>query len=106
MADAPSLLETSQKLQQLLETITPNVYHQPPSNVAMQYPCIKFETEQADVAHADNVKYRRHQRYQVTIIDWDPDSSLFDQVDSLQWCQHDRSFAVNDLNHHVFTLYF
>lgn len=106
MADAPSLLSRSQELQALLETITPHVYHQPPSNVSMQYPCIKFEIEAADVAHADNVKYRKNQRYQVTIMDWDPDSSLFDLVDELQWSRHDRSFAVNDLNHHVFTLYF
>lgn len=106
MADAPSLQATSEALQAILEEICENVYHQPPNNVSMKYPCIKFETEPADVAFADNTKYRRNQRYEVTIMDWEVDSSLFDKVDALPWTRHDRSFAVSDLNHHVFTLYF
>jgi hypothetical protein len=93
-------------LQTLLESITPNVYFQPPTSVEMLYPCIKYNRADSAVMHADNRPYRHTKQYQVTVIDRNPDSELPDMVEELPLCSFDRFFAAENLNHYVFTLFF
>lgn len=93
-------------LQSLLEGLTEHVYFQPPANVRMQYPCIVYERDGSSVDHADNELYRHAKRYQVTVIDRDPDTELADQVETLRYSTFQRFFAVSDLNHYVFNLFF
>lgn len=96
------------QLQALLETIlgSDNVYFQPPANVQMEYPCIVYNRDSAETLFADNNPYRFTKRYQITVIDRNPDSKIPDQVGELAMCLHDRTFVTNGLNHYVFTLYF
>lgn len=94
------------QLQSLLEDITPNVYFQPPANVQMQYPCIRYERDRADTKFAGNSPYRHTKRYQVTVIDQDPDSLIPDKVAALPLCTHQRFFVADNLNHDVYTLFF
>jgi hypothetical protein len=94
------------ELQALLEEIAENVYFQPPSNLLMEYPCIHYVIEGGELKHADNRLYKHTKRYQVTVIDRNPDSPLPDQVIELPLCSFDRFFAADDLNHYVFTLFF
>jgi hypothetical protein len=94
------------ELQALLEGITAHVYFQPPSNLEMQFPCVTYSRDGVSKDHANNELYRHAKRYQVTVIDQDPDTELADQVEKLQYANFERSFAVDDLNHYVFTLYF
>lgn len=82
------------------------VYFQPPSNLEMKFPCIVYNRDSADTVFAGNLPYRRTKRYEVTIIDRDPDSSLPDKVAALPQCTFSRAFAVENLNHDVFNLYF
>jgi hypothetical protein len=96
------------QLQSLLEEIlgSGNVYFQPPANVQMQYPCIVFHRDSADTKFAGNRPYRYTKRYQVTVIDRDPDSEIPDKVAALPACTFNRYFAAENLNHDVFNLYF
>lgn len=94
-----------QTLHDMLKAITPRVYFQPPANVAMQYPCIRYERNGSDNDYAGNLLYRHAKRYSVTVIDRDPDSTLPDQVEALQMCELDQFFTSDDLNHWVFTLF-
>lgn len=89
-----------------LKTITENVYFQPPPNVQMEYPCIVYQRSTVRTDFADNSPYSRTKRYQVTVIDPDPDSDIPDQVGSLQLCTYDRFFVSDKLNHDVFSLFF
>ena len=93
-------------LQALLESITEHVYFQPPNSIQMQFPCIRYERSGSELEHADNRLYTHTKRYQVTVIDRNPDSQLPDQVITLPRCSFDRYFAVDELNHYVFTLFF
>lgn len=93
-------------LQTLLESITENVYFQPPANISLEYPCIIYALEKMDTKHADNRPYVHAKRYQVTVIDRNPDSALPDQVIELPTCAFDRYFAADNLNHYVFNLFF
>lgn len=94
------------ELQTLLEEVTEHVYFQPPSNIQMQYPCIIYSRSESSVDHANNELYRHAKGYMVTVIDRNPDTELVDTVEELPFSTFDRFFAVDDLNHYVFTLFF
>lgn len=95
-------------LQMLLEEAlgSRNVYFQPPSNISMRYPCIVYSRDDVDVIFADNNPYRLLTRYQVSVIDRDPDSEIPHRVASLPKCRFNRFYTSDNLNHDVFTLYF
>lgn len=87
-------------------SITPNVYFQPPANLTMKYPCIVYLRDDAQTRFAGNKPYTYDKRYQVTVIDTNPDSPIPDKVAALPLCIFDRFFATENLNHDVFNLYF
>lgn len=82
------------------------VYFQPPENVNMLYPAIVYKRDLANTQFANNFPYRRAWRYQVTVIDQDPDSPIPDKVAELPMCTHSRSYPANQLHHDVFDVYF
>lgn len=94
------------ELQSLLESITENVYYQPPAGSEMQYPCILYIREGSAAEHADNLMYRNTKRYQVTVIDRNPDTTIPDAVENIRLSRFDRFFVADNLNHFVFSLYF
>lgn len=81
------------------------VYFQPPSEDKMEYPCIRYELDDVLTLHADNKPYRQDKRYQVTIIDRDPDSPYPDQVGALPKSRFDRFYKADGLNHFVYQLF-
>jgi hypothetical protein len=93
-------------LQTLLLEITPKVYFQPPPDLKMVYPCIVYQRDFADTKFAGNFPYSYTQRYQVTLIDRNPDSEILAKIAALPMCLFDRNFATSGLNHDVFTLFF
>lgn len=95
------------QLQSILEVLlgTSNVYFQPPATVQMAYPCIVYERDNADTKFADNNPYSYVKRYQVTVIDRNPDSAIPDKVAALPLCTHTQFFTAENLNHDVFSLY-
>ena len=102
-------MRTWSDLQPILQDILGEdgkAYFQPPENVLLKYPCIIYHVSNGDSIYADNIPYRSTTRYQVTIIDRDPDSEIRDRVAKLRMCTWDRSFRQKDLNHDIFNLYF
>lgn len=83
-----------------------NVYFQPPPNVEMKYPCIVYRRDAAVTSFADNEPYKNKKRYQVTVIDKDPDSPIPDRVAALPTCTFDRFFTADNLNHDIYILFF
>jgi len=82
------------------------VHFQPPTNIIMNYPAIVYKRDDARTQFADNIPFRIEKRYQVTVIDRDPDSVIPDKVAALESATFDRHFTANDLNHDVYTLFF
>lgn len=93
-------------LHDLLLEICPNVYFQPPPTLAMSYPCIVYQRDYILSQHADDIPYANRKRYQVTVLDRDPDSAIVDAVKQLPMCTYDRFFTASNLNHDVFKLFF
>lgn len=81
-------------------------WFQPPPNIIMTYPCIVYTLDDMDSTHADNRPYLIRNRYQVTVYDHDPDSSIRDAVAALPSSDFDRSYATENINHFVFTIFF
>jgi hypothetical protein len=96
------------QLQALLESLlgSRNVYFQPPPTIQMKYPCIVYKRDYVKSSHADNVPYKHRKRYQVTIIDSNPDSLIPAKVSLLPTASFDRSFTNDQLNHDVYNLFF
>lgn len=97
------------QLQTLLKDLvgpTGFVYFQPPDGTQMKYPAIVYKRDYRETTFADNTPYQSTKRYQVTIIDRDPDSEIPDKVAALPMCTFSRHFAVDYLNHDIYDLYF
>jgi hypothetical protein len=94
------------ELQTILEAIlgSDKVYFQPPS--ILQYPCILYRRDDMATTFADNEPFRITKRYQVTVIDRNPDSEIPDKIALLPTCIYDRSYVADNLNHDVFNLFF
>lgn len=83
-----------------------DVHFQPDPNFKMQYPAIVYEMDAQYAAFADNAPWRRKDRYQITLIDRNPDVPVRRKVETLAECTFTRSFVANGLNHFVYSLYF
>lgn len=93
-------------LHEILKTIVENVYFQPPANIQLVYPCIIYSRDYADTRFADDKPYTYTKRYSVMVIDRDPDSELPDKVAALPMSTFNRYFAIDGLNHDVFSVYY
>lgn len=105
MAPDPKRLELQTLLEGLIGT-TNSVFFQPGPNVTMPQKCIVYKLDDVKTEFADNRPYSRAKRYQVTVIDRDPDSSIPDAVGLLPKCDFERSMTVDNLHHFIFNLYF
>lgn len=85
--------------------ICDHVYFQPPANTSLKYPCIIYDRARGMNLWADNQLYEPFNCYELTLIDKDPDSYLFDLVKQLPYCSFDRAFRSDNLNHFTFTIY-
>ena len=83
-----------------------NVYFQPPASVQMKYPAIRYAREKIENDFANNNPYIQTYRYQVIVIDKNPDSEIVKAVSQLPGCQHKSHYVSDNLNHDVFTIYF
>ena len=81
-----------------------HLYYQPPANLKMQYPCIRYDLNRIRNVHADGHVYLQHPSYTVTVMTKPPDSDLTAAVSRLDQCRHDRSYIADNLYHDVFTM--
>lgn len=84
-----------------------NAYFQPPANVRMSYPAIRYKLSDIEKIAANDKAYRLVNRYEVVYIDQNPDSDMPTKIlEHFPMCSFDRWYAADDLNHWVFTLYY
>jgi hypothetical protein len=95
-------------LQNLLETLldSEHVYFQPPATVKMEYPCIVYSHSDTKTLFADNTPYVHTLRYQIIVIDADPDSTIPGKIANLPMCKFQRHYTADNLNHDVYNLYY
>lgn len=83
-----------------------NVYFQPTTGTKMNYPCIIYKLEGLESFKADDINYQKHKRWFITVIDYDPDSTIYLQLcDRFKYCDLDRTAVNDNLNHWYLTLF-
>ena len=83
-----------------------SVYFQPPSNISMTFPAIVYNRDYLATEFADNIPYSNTVRYQVTVIDSDPDSLIPAKVAQLPLMKFVRHYTTENLNHDLYYVYF
>ena len=83
-----------------------NVYFQPPASLKMSYPAIRYVRVPIINHFANNSVYGQAHRYELTLIDYDPESDFIAPLSKLPTCRHERHYTADNLNHDVFTIYY
>lgn len=96
------------ELQNILETLIGNrhVYYQPPENLKMEYPCIRYSKSDILSNHADNINYINKINYEIIVIDKNPDNVVIEKILELPLSSYDRHYVSDNLNHDVIRLYY
>ncbi len=82
------------------------VYFQPPNSIQLEYPCIIYKRDRSNTKFANDKPYTNTKRYQIIVIDRDPDSEIPDKIAALPMCLFDRFYTVDKLNHDVYNIFF
>lgn len=83
------------------------ILFQPPENVKLRYPCVIYEYDSDYFRHADDRGYLSRQRYDVLVIDRDPDTELPAMiVNHFAYCSHNSRYAADNLIHDSISLYY
>ena len=96
------------ELQNILETLMGNrhVYYQPPENLKMEYPCIRYSKSDILSNYADNINYINKINYEIIVIDKNPDNVVIEKILELPLSSYDRHYVSDNLNHDVIRLYY
>lgn len=99
-----SRLDLQSKLEDLLEL--KHVYFQPPEDLKMEYPAIKYSLSKIESNYANDAKYSNFNRYEIIVMDRLPNNKAIQKILQLPYSSFDRSYKANNLNHDVIILYF
>lgn len=97
------------KLHELLEAIPgiKKAYFQPPENVKMEYPCVRYYRARPSIARADDKAYRYVECYELIVIETDVDSQIARYIaEHFQMAEVNARYVSNNLYHTPITLYF
>jgi hypothetical protein len=95
-------LALHEKLCEILDSR--NAYFNPPEDIRMKYPAIRYKLSGIPTTFANNNPYLQNQDYNLILIDYDPDSPLVKKILSLPYCKFDRHYTASNLNHWSFTI--
>ena len=96
-------------LQRILENVvgaSHKVWFQAPTNTKLTYPCLLYSLADKDVTMADNKVYKLMNQYECIYITRDPDDPIVDKLMEIEYCEFDRSYVSDNLNHYTFTIYY
>lgn len=103
MAEARRLILQT-KLEKLIGN--KNVYYDPPENLKMRYPAIRYSKSKISTRHADDKIYNKMVRYELIVISEEPDSDIINKILEFPYSSFDRHYISNNLHHDVLTLYY
>lgn len=107
-----SNIETStsrrEQLHAMLEGVlgSPNVYYQPPINVEMKFPAIRYSLKSIDKMKANNAAYKLTRAYEIIVISKSPDCAAIEKILEWQHTRYDRHYIADNLHHDVITIYY
>lgn len=97
-------LELQSKLEEILGSR--HVYFQPPENLKMEYPAIRYSLSDIESRYGDNVKYSTFNCYDIIVIDELPNNKAIQKILELPYSSFDRHYTSDNLNHDLIKIYF
>lgn len=98
-----SRLDLQNKLEDLLGNR--NVYYNPPENLVMKYPCIRYSKQGIDTRYANDKKYKKMNRYDLIVITKQADPEIVDELLELPYSSLGTPYKAENLHHYPITLY-
>lgn len=103
-----SIKRTRLTLQTKLEDLlgSNHVYYQPPENLKMEYPAIRYSKSDEEDIYANNIKYLSMSVYDLVVIDKKPDNPVIKKLLELPYSEFDRHYVADGLNHDVIRIFY
>lgn len=92
------------KLEDLLGS--KHVYYQPPENLKMEYPAIRYSKSDEEDIYANNIKYLSMSVYDLVVIDKKPDNPVIKKLLELPYSEFDRHYVADGLNHDIIRIFY
>lgn len=81
-------------------------YYNAPTNIRMEYPCIRYSIASKKVKFACNGRFVIRDRYTLTLIDRNPESPILRALEEIPYYSFDRMYSADGLHHFVCTIYY
>ena len=103
-----SMKRTRLTLQTKLEDLlgSKHVYYQPPENLKMEYPAIRYSKSDEEDIYANNIKYLSMSVYDLVVIDKKPDNPVIKKLLELPYSEFDRHYVADGLNHDIIRIFY
>lgn len=103
-----SMKRTRLTLQTKLEDLlgSKHVYYQPPENLKMEYPAIRYSKNDIKDTYASNIKYISRDVYDLVVIDKKPDNPVIKKLLELPYSEFDRHYVADGLNHDIIRIFY
>lgn len=103
-----SMKRTRLTLQTKLEDLlgSKHVYYQPPENLKMEYPAIRYSKSDEEDIYANNIKYLSMSVYDLVVIDKKPDNPVIKKLLELPYSEFNRHYVADGLNHDIIRIFY
>lgn len=103
-----SMKRTRLTLQTKLEDLlgSKHVYYQPPENLKMEYPAIRYSKSDEEDIYANNIKYISMSVYDLVVIDKKPDNPVIKKLLELPYSEFNRHYVADGLNHDIIRIFY
>ena len=103
-----SMKRTRLTLQTKLEDLlgSKHVYYNPPENLKMEYPAIRYSKNDEENIYANNIKYISMSVYDLVVIDKKPDNPVIKKLLELPYSEFDRHYVADGLNHDIIRIFY
>lgn len=102
------IIRTWENLQSDLEKLfgSRHVYYNPPDNLTMEYPAIRYSLSDIDSKYANNSQYIGFKSYDIVVISEESDNPVIEKLLRLPHSSFERHYVSNNLNHDIIKLYY
>lgn len=104
MSTKRTRLNLQAKLEELLGS--KHVYYNPPENLKMEYPAIRYSKNDIEDTYASNIKYISRDVYDLVVIDKKPDNHVIKKLLELPYSEFDRHYVADGLNHDIIRIFY
>lgn len=104
MSTKRTRLNLQSKLEELLGS--KHVYYNPPENLKMEYPAIRYSKNDIEDTYASNIKYISRDVYDLIVIDKKPDNPVIKKLLELPYSEFDRHYVADGLNHDIIRIFY